>query len=80
MKDIQTLKIDLIHWLTELHDETILMKLEGLKREQEENFELSISHKKELDERLNKYETGEMKFSSWSTVKERIRKRAKDAL
>ncbi len=80
MKDIQTLKIDLIHWLTELHDEVILKKLEGMKREQEESFELSISHKKELDERLKKYEAGEMKFSSWSTVKERIRKRAKDAL
>ncbi len=33
-----------------------------------------------LDIRLDKYENGEMKFSSWDSVKDRIRDNAKDAL
>ncbi len=77
--DIQSVKIDLIHWLTELEDKPTLKKLQGLKEEQEITFELSAEQKKELDSRLEKYEKGEMKFSSWETVKERIRNRTKDA-
>ncbi len=78
--DIQSVKIDLIHWLTELQDKSTLKKLQGLKEQQEIIFELSAEQKKELDSRLEKYENGEMKFSSWETVKDRIRNRAKDDL
>ncbi|GAA5031354.1 hypothetical protein GCM10011506_20970 [Marivirga lumbricoides] len=78
--DIQSVKIDLIHWLTELQDKSTLKKLQGLKEQQEITFELSAEQKKELDSRLEKYENGEMKFSSWETVKDRIRNRAKDDL
>ncbi|PTB96010.1 addiction module component [Marivirga lumbricoides] len=78
--DIQSVKIDLIHWLTELQDKSILEKLQGLKEQQEIRFELSEEQQKELDSRLEKYENGEMKFSSWETVKDRIRDRAKDDL
>ena len=46
----------------------------------EENYQLSEAQKEELDRRLNKYEAGEMKFSSWGTVKERIRHRVKNGL
>lgn len=78
--DIQSVKIDLIHWLTELQDKSTLKKLQGFKEQQEINFELSVEQKKELDSRLEKYENGEMKFSSWETVKDRVRNRAKDDL
>lgn len=78
--DIQSVKIDLIHWLTELQDKSILKKLQGLKEQQEHSFELSAEHEKELEKRLEKYENGEMKFSSWAATKESIRNRAKDAL
>lgn len=76
--DVQSVKIDLIHWLTELQDKTVLKKLQGLKEQQETSFELSEEQKKELDGRLEKYENGEMDFSPWDTVKNRVRNRAKD--
>lgn len=78
--DIQSIKIDLIHWLTELQDKSTLKKLQGLKEQQESSFDLSAEQKKELDSRLEKYENGEMKFSSWDSVKDRIRNPTKDAL
>ncbi|PZX47598.1 addiction module protein [Algoriphagus chordae] len=78
--DIQSVKIDLIHWLTQLQDKSLLKQLQVLKEEQESSFELSEEHQKELNSRLEKYENGEMKFSQWDDVKERIRSRAKNAL
>lgn len=78
--DIQSAKIELIHWLTELQDKTILKKLQGIKDQEESTFELSPDQKKELDDRLEKYENGEMEFSTWETVKDRIRSRSKDDL
>ncbi len=78
--DVQSVKIDLIHWLTELQDKSILKKLQGLKEQQESSFELSAEQQRELDGRLEKYENGEMEFSPWDTVKNRVRNRAKDAL
>lgn len=78
--DVQSVKIDLIHWLTELQDKSVLKKLQGLKEQQESSFELSVEQNEELDGRLEKYENGEMEFSPWDTVKKRVRNRAKDAL
>lgn len=78
--DVQSVKIDLIHWLTELQDKSILKKLQGLKEQQENSFELSAEQKMDLEGRLEKYENGEMEFSPWDIVKEKIRIRAKDAL
>lgn len=78
--DVQSVKIDLIHWLTELQDKTVLKKIQGLKEQQESTFELSAEQKNDLDGRLEKYENGEMEFSSWETVKNRVRNRAKDIL
>ncbi|WP_235954890.1 addiction module protein [Cyclobacterium salsum] len=70
--DVKSVKIDLIHWLTELQDISVLEKLQGLKEAQESSFELSAEQNKELDSRLGKYETGDMKFSSWEKVKEGV--------
>lgn len=78
--DVQSVKIDLIHWLTELQDKSVLKKLQGLKEQQESSFELSAEQKQELEGRLEKYENGEMEFSPWDTVKDRVRNRTKDAL
>lgn len=78
--DVQSVKIDLIHWLTELQDKSVLKELQGLKEQQEKSFELTKEQKEELDSRLKKYEDREMKFSSWDSVKDRIRKGSKGAL
>lgn len=78
--DTQSIKIDLIHWLTELQDTSILKELQMLKERHKGTYQLSADQEKELDIRLEKYESGEMRFSSWDTVKDRIRNRAKDAL
>ena len=78
--DIQSIKVDLIHWLTELQDQSVLEQIQGLKEQQESSFELNAEQTKELDSRLEKYENGEMKFSPWDKVRERIKSRAEDAL
>ncbi|QCK14482.1 addiction module protein [Mangrovivirga cuniculi] len=78
--DIHSVKIDLIHWLTELQDKSILEKLQVIKEQQEGTSNLTPAQKKELDDRLKKYESGNMNFSSWNTVKDRIRKRGMDDL
>lgn len=78
--DTQSIKIDLIHWLTELQDTSILKELQILKERHKDTYQLSTDQEKGLDSRLEKYEAGEMKFSSWDTVKDRVRNSAKDAL
>ena len=75
--DIQSIKIDIIHWLTELKDEAVLEKIYAIK---EENIELSNKQKTILNERLEKYEVGKMKFKSWDETRASIRKRSKNAL
>lgn len=76
--DIQSLKIDIIHWLTELKDKTVLEKIHAIKKE--EDIELSQAQQTELDKRLKKYEAGETKFKSWEETRASIRKRSKNAL
>lgn len=77
--DIQSLKIDIIHWLTELKDKNVLERIYAIK-EGEEGNELSSAQQTELENRLNKYDLGEMEFKSWEETKASIRKRSKDAL
>ena len=78
--DVQSVIIELIHWLTELQDKSVLKTLQALKEQQENAFEPSAEQKKELDGRIEKYENGEMEFSPWDTVKYRVRNRAINAL
>ena len=75
--DIQTLKIDIIHWLTQLNDKNVLEKIQALKKE--EDIELSSDQQVELEKRLNKYERGEMKFKSWEETRASVKKRSKNA-
>ncbi len=76
--DIQSLKIDIIHWLTELKDKTVLEKINAIK--EEEGIELSPAQQTELDRRLKKYEAGEMELKSWEKTRASVRKRSKNAL
>jgi hypothetical protein len=76
--DMQSLKIDIIHWLTELTDKNVLEKIDAIKKETE--LDLSQSQQVELEKRLKKYELGEGEFKSWEETKVSIRKRSKDAL
>lgn len=78
--DVQSVKIDLIHWLTELEDKSVLEQIQGLREKHTSSLELNEEQGKELGNRLEKYENGEMKFSPWDTVKKRIRDGAKGAL
>lgn len=71
--DIQSVKIDLIHWLTELEDTSILKKLQIIKELEENTLLLSEEQQKELDIRLEKYENGQLEFTSWEIVKSRIK-------
>lgn len=72
---IESLKIDLIHWLSELDDRHTIEKLLRIKEKQEKADLLNENQKEELDTRLDKYESGEMEFSSWDTVKQRVKNR-----
>lgn len=75
--DTSSLKIDIIHWLTQLNDKTVLEKVRIIK---EETIELSPSQQNELERRLAKHQKGELKFKSWEETKASIRKRSKNAL
>ena len=70
--DTQSLKLDLIHWLTKLKDKATLEKIQAIK---EEDTGLSAAQEIELNKRVEKYEKGEMKFNSWEETKANIRKR-----
>lgn len=78
--DISSVKLDLIHWLTEVNDHKLLEKLQLIKKEQEKSLHLDESQEEELENRLKKYEAGEMKFASWESSKEKIRSKAKNDL
>lgn len=70
--DRQSVKIDLIHSLTEFQDKSDLKKFQGLKVHLERSFELNAGQKKEQGSRLEKYESGEIRFYPWGTIKDKI--------
>ncbi|SEF84069.1 addiction module protein [Algoriphagus boritolerans] len=78
--DVAALKLDLIQWLAQIQDESLLKKIQFIRDSKEENLELSEEQLLELDQRLEKYERGEMNFSSWEKVKERVKNRAKNEI
>ncbi|OYX24300.1 MAG: addiction module component [Algoriphagus sp. 32-45-6] len=71
--DAAALKLDLIKWLTQLQDEVVLKKIHALKEADEKEIGLSADQIEELERRLEKYHRGDMEFSSWESVKERIK-------
>ena len=70
--DIQAIKLDLIHWLTEVEDLSILKKLQSFKRLQE--LELSDAHKALLDERIASYASDPENLLDWETVMKELEK------
>lgn len=70
--DIQAIKLDLIHWLTEVEDLSILKKLQSFKRLQE--LELSDAHKALLDERIASYASDPENVLDWETVMKELEK------
>jgi hypothetical protein len=52
--DIQSVKIDLIYWFTELQDRKVMEQLQAFKKSQSKG--LSDSHKALLDERIDAFE------------------------
>lgn len=72
------IKEELYHYIEE-GDERLLKMLHAIAKEySSDEVELSEAHLQELDRRLEKYEAGQMNFSSWETTKERIRSRVKN--
>ncbi len=57
--DIQTTKINLIHWLTELKDPDILRQLEVIKSGQDWWDEISEEERLAIDEGLAQLDRGE---------------------
>jgi len=70
--DIQSIKVDLIHWLTELQDRTILEQLQAFKNRQEEG--LSDAHKALLDERIASYQKDPDSVLDWDDVMKDLEK------
>jgi len=70
--DIQSIKVDLIHWLTELQDRSVLEKLQAFKNQQE--TELSDAHKALLDERIASYENDPEQVLDWENVMNELEK------
>jgi hypothetical protein len=64
--DIQSIKIDLIHWLTELEDISVLEKLQTFKNQEEEN--LSKAHRDLLDERISSYQENPDSLIDWDDM------------
>lgn len=70
--DIQTIKIDLIHWLTGVDDMLTLKKVLALKQLQES--ELSDAHKALLEERMASYEIDPKNVLDWEIVMKELEK------
>ncbi len=64
--DIQSVKVDLIHWLTKLQDQSILEQIQAFKEQQEAT--LSDAHKALLDERIVSYEKDPDNVLDWDHV------------
>lgn len=61
-----SIKIDLIHWLTELEDPFVLEQLMDFKEAQ--GSPLSQAHKELLDQRITSYEENPDQLIDWEVV------------
>lgn len=65
------IKLDSIHWLIETTDTVTLEKIQATRSSSFSG--LTPEQEVILDERIEKYEKGLLRFSSWEEVKERIK-------
>ena len=73
--DIQSIKIDLINWLTAVDDVVLLKKLQAFKKQQE--TQLSEAHRALLDERIASYESNPSNVIDWETISKELEKEFK---
>lgn len=64
--DTQSIKVDLIHWLTELQDRSVLEQIHAFKQQQEGT--ISDAHKALLDNRIASYEQNPDQLLDWDDV------------
>lgn len=69
--DLQSEKLSLIQWLTQLSDKTVINKIIAIRNEKDHTI-LTAAHKDILDERLANHEENIESGSSWEDVKQRI--------
>jgi putative addiction module component (TIGR02574 family) len=74
------IKADLHRLIDEIEDKALLEAVYTILEKNISDQELSTEQTKELDKRIKAYEQGETQFYTWEEAKERIRKRAKNAL
>lgn len=68
--DLETRKYNFIQELFSIEKEKTMTALERvLKQEKEENQEVSVAHKKELDNRLKSYKNNPNNVLDWEDVK-----------
>jgi len=74
----EEIKLDLIQWLIETTDVEVLRKIQAIRS----SYSSGLSPEQEiiLEERMEKYEKGLMKFSSWKDAKSRIVVKGKNAI
>lgn len=71
--DIQATKIELVKLLLETNEVRLLEKVKNiLKKEQNEDYELTPEQTSILEERIAKYEKGELEFSTWESIEKRL--------
>ena len=76
--DSEEIKLDLIHWLIETTDTEAVKKIQAIRSSSSSG--LTPEQEIILDERMEKYEKGLMKFSSWEDAKSRIIAKGKNAI
>lgn len=64
--DIQTIKLELIQWLTELNDRTVIEQMLAFKKNQ--SAVLSAADKSLLDERITSFEQDPNQVIPWQEV------------
>ena len=68
--DSEKIKLDLIQWLIETTDTEAIKKIQSIRSSS--TLGLTPEQETTLGERMEKYEKGLMKFSSWKDAKSRI--------
>ncbi|OYQ38026.1 hypothetical protein CHU92_06910 [Flavobacterium cyanobacteriorum] len=75
---LQKDKLELIEWIIQLDDETVILQLKEMMHAQEvSGFTLTEEQKRMVEESALKYTSGEERGYSWEEVKQNIAERKK---
>jgi len=75
--DFASEKIELAQRLLATEDKKLVVAIKKLFNDEENDFHLSPSEKKEIDRRLEKIEKGKTNFYSWEEVRNSLGKKKK---